>query len=170
MKKVSLLLALLVVLSIASAATKKGGLNPCLATCFLGSRVGVEMNEGTKIRTTEWIGLVGNFVFSPVGTLYMAIDPASGKTMNQIKREEGLGGPVITAPAPSEKGGPISFITSCCFGPRVALEANNGRNIRTMEWFTLIPLVNIIPVTYMCYEAYSGKTMSEIAASEGLDR
>ncbi len=170
MKKITVLLALLIFVSMASAITKKGGINPCLATCFLGPRVGVEMNEGTKIRNAEWIGLVGKVVFAPLGYLYLAIDPTSGKSMNQIKREEGLGGPIISAPVPSEKGGPTSFLTSCCLGPRVALEANSGRNIRTMEWVTLIPLVNIVPVVYMCYESYSGKTMSEIAAAEGLDK
>lgn len=167
MKKVCV--ALLVLFSMSFAASK-GGVAPCLATCFLGPRVGVEMNEGSKIRNAEWIGLIGNFVFSPVGTLYLAIDPTTGKSMNQVRAAENLGGVAVKAPAPKTKGGPMSFLTSCCLGPRVALEANDGRKIRTMEWLGLIPVINIIPALYLPYEAFAGKTMSEIVAAEGLDK
>jgi hypothetical protein len=166
MKKIFIVLTV-VFISVVSAA-QKGGLGPCLATCCIGPRVGLEMNEGTKIRNTEWMGLVGNLVLSPVGSLYVAIDPTNGKTMNQIKQEESLGGPTIQAKGNKAKGGPVSFLTSCCFGPRVALEGNNGRNIRTIEWIGLI--VPVIPALYMDYEAFSGKTMSAVAAEEGLDK
>ena len=159
----------IVVLSAMSFAAK-GGCAPCLATCFLGPRVGVEMNEGSKIRNAEFIGLVGNIVFPQVGSIYMAIDPTTGKTMNQVRSAEALGGVAVNATAPKAKGGPLSFLTSCCFGPRVALEANDGRQIRTLEWLRFIPVVNIYPALYLPYEAFAGKTMSEIVAEEGLDK
>ncbi|MDI6841123.1 MAG: hypothetical protein QMD71_09830 [bacterium] len=34
---------------------KKGGINPFLASLLIGPRVGLEMNEGKTIETTEWI-------------------------------------------------------------------------------------------------------------------
>ncbi len=43
-------------LSLASAdATKKGGIMPACASCLLGPRIGLELNEGTPIRTEEWV-------------------------------------------------------------------------------------------------------------------
>lgn len=36
---------------------KKGGIVPCLATCLIGSRVGLEMNEGKDIYQNAWIAL-----------------------------------------------------------------------------------------------------------------
>ncbi|MFA4838233.1 MAG: hypothetical protein WC703_01990 [Candidatus Neomarinimicrobiota bacterium] len=37
------------------AQTEKGGVKPCLATCLVGPRVGLEMNEGKKIETIEMV-------------------------------------------------------------------------------------------------------------------
>jgi len=43
-------------LSLALADTaKKGGPMPAVASCLLGPRIGLEMNEGSSIRTEEWI-------------------------------------------------------------------------------------------------------------------
>ncbi|MEK7275060.1 MAG: hypothetical protein AAB296_02820 [Candidatus Desantisbacteria bacterium] len=43
-------------LSLASAdAAKKGGMTPAFASCCLGPRIGLELNEGTPIRTEEWV-------------------------------------------------------------------------------------------------------------------
>ncbi|MFH1897682.1 MAG: hypothetical protein ABH886_05515 [Candidatus Desantisbacteria bacterium] len=43
-------------LSLASAAAdKKGGTVPAIASCLLGPRIGLEMNEGSSIRTEEWV-------------------------------------------------------------------------------------------------------------------
>jgi hypothetical protein len=73
-----------------------------------------------------------------------------------------------TSFAEGSKGGVGPCLASCCIGPRVGLEMNDGRKIRTLEWLTLVPVVNIVTILMQCYEAYQGKTMSEIAAAEKL--
>lgn len=168
MKKVFIVFALISAVSFAAPA--KGGVGPCLATCCFGPRAGVQMNEGTKIRNMEWMALVANAVASPLGTAMLLWDPITGESMNSIKQDENLGGPQILAKAPENKGGINSCLIGYCFGPRVALEANDGRKIRTLEWIALVPVVNIVPTVIMLNEAYTGKTMSEIAAEEGLDK
>ncbi|MBI5417952.1 hypothetical protein HZA55_08420 [Candidatus Poribacteria bacterium] len=45
---------------------------------------------------------------------------------------------------------------------------NDGKKIRTVEWLSLVPIVNMFSVLYQAYEAYQGKTMSEVAAEEKL--
>jgi len=40
----------------------EGGAGPCLASACIGPRVGLEMNEGKKIQTSEWIGLGGKLI------------------------------------------------------------------------------------------------------------
>lgn len=61
MKKLLGMIVLLFVIqvacfSLASAATaKKGGMMPAAASCLLGPRIGLEMNEGSSIRTEEWV-------------------------------------------------------------------------------------------------------------------
>ncbi|MDI6782115.1 MAG: hypothetical protein QME49_08450 [bacterium] len=61
MKKMLGMIVLLLVVqmacfSLASAdAAKKGGMTPAFASCLLGPRIGLELNEGTPIRTEEWI-------------------------------------------------------------------------------------------------------------------
>ncbi|MFH1860192.1 MAG: hypothetical protein ABH870_04150 [bacterium] len=53
---VLLLVVQVVCFSIASADTaKKGGMTPAFASCLLGPRIGLEMNEGTPIRMEEWV-------------------------------------------------------------------------------------------------------------------
>ncbi len=112
------------------AQTEKGGVMPALASCFLGPRVGLEMNEGKPIDTFEIIG----FFISPVRAIPGF--KASGIT-----------------------GGLIG----CCLGPRVGGQINE-RKIRTNEYLQLCCIGRIM----ISYEAYSGKTMTEIEQKEGL--
>ncbi len=73
---------------------------------------------------------------------------------------------LITTSFAADKGGFLPAIATCCLGSRVGLEMNEGRKIRLMEWLQLV--ISPIPQIWMAIEAYDGKTMSEIAASEGL--
>ena len=66
-----------------------------------------------------------------------------------------------------QKGGCTPFIAACCLSPRIGYELNDGRQVRNIEWLSLI--VPVIPKLYMMHEAWSGQTMSEIAARERLD-
>tara|TARA_B100002003_G_scaffold229836_1_gene239497 strand:+ start:852 stop:1265 length:414 start_codon:yes stop_codon:yes gene_type:complete len=43
----------------------KGGVVPAAVSCMVGPRVGLEMNEGIPVETTEWLGLV----FFPIRAL-----------------------------------------------------------------------------------------------------
>jgi hypothetical protein len=164
MKK--LLVLVMTVCAVSFAA--KGGVEPLLATCCLGSRVGLEMNEGRKIRTMEWLRLVP-FVSSLV-MIYEPCQAYTGKTMSQVAATEGLGGVNVKARKPAKAGGGKAFLTACCLGPRVGYESNEGRKIREKEWMVYIPVYGIVPLVVMLNEAYVGKTMSQITAAEGLDR
>jgi len=166
-KLTSIIIIASILLSIGFSATK-GGVGPCLASCCIGPRVGLEMNEGTKIRQMEWIAFIGGMIFSPI-RLVNTIDPVTGKTMDEIRVKENLGGNPINATPPKQKGGIMPFLGACCLGPRVGLEMNDGRKVRTMELLTLVPVVQIVPIVLIAAEAYQGKTMSEIAAKERLD-
>ena len=163
MKKFLLGLCLLAMMS--STLLAKGGVMPFLASCCIGPRVGLEMNEGSQVRNMEWIAVAVN-IFTGAGGIINGIEPAMGKTMNEARAQEGLGGRAVRAAAPKEKGGVLPFLAGCCLGPRVGLELNDGRDIRFIEWLSIIPLVRLVPAI----EAASGKTMSEIAVAEGLDR
>jgi hypothetical protein len=167
-KLLGVILVAMTVLSTAFSATK-GGINPLLATCCIGPRVGLEMNEGTKIRDIEWIGFIGGLVFSPLRLAY-TIDPVTGKTMDEVRAKENLGGNPIYAKEPKQKGGFVPFLGACCLGPRVGLELNDGRKVRNMEYLALVPVVQVVPMVLMAVEAYQGKTMAQVAAAEGLDR
>ena len=124
----------------------KGGLSPLLATFCIGPRVGLEMNEGKKIQTDEWIAfggsLVGPSIHSSVAALtraYMAYK--TGGKMN------GMSG----------------FAASFCIGPRVGAELHK-REIRDNEWLTFC----FVGTCLIGAEAYRGKTMTEIEVAEGL--
>ncbi len=136
----------------------RGGIGPALASCMIGPRVGLEMNEGNDtIYLSEWIALGGSFIggsltgpFTPLGSAiatgtraYMAYD-MGGKT-------NGLEG----------------ALASYCLGSRVGYELHY-RKIRTLEWLQLVPCVCIYPMIAIPLEAYHGKTMTEIEIEEGL--
>jgi len=141
-----------------TASLNAGGIGPALASCLIGPRVGLEMNEGNdEIHLGEWIALGESIVGSsatgplrPVGNLivtgsraYMAYE-MGGKT-NSLE----------------------GALASYCIGPRIGNEINY-RKIRNKEWLLLIPCINIYPLISIPLEAYRGKTMTEIEIEEGL--
>lgn len=66
-------------------------------------------------------------------------------------------------------GGVWPFLASCCIGPRVGLEMNEGVAVRDYEQFSWLPIVGWFGYRfYMAWEAYDGKTFSEIAKQENL--
>src|SRR5690349_15721492 len=57
-------------------------------------------------------------------------------------------------------GGVWPFLASCCIGPRVGLEMNEGVAVREVEQFSWLPVVGWFGYRfYMAWEAYDGKTM-----------
>ena len=66
------------------------------------------------------------------------------------------------------RSGLKSFFYSLCLGPRIGLEYNEGRKIRSSEAMCWIPLVGQILHFINAVDAGQGKTMSEIVAKEGL--
>lgn len=119
---------------------KKGGVGPFLASCCLGPRVGLELNENQQVRTVEWVRLV----FSPVGLVW------SGS--------EGW-----------KAAGPGGCLANVCIGPRVGNELKE-RKIRTKEWLLLVPVVNWVSRAMISIEALNGKTMTEIEEEEKLKK
>ena len=142
-------LVLLFVLSVfccmvaVSSVQAKGGAGPCLASCCIGPRIGLEMNEGDSVEILEVLRLapyVGGLI-----NLYVAYDYGY------------------------KAAGANGFLASCCLGPRIGKELD-GRKIRTIEWLRLIPVINLYAVISVGMEAYGGKTMAEVAEEENLSR
>lgn len=66
-------------------------------------------------------------------------------------------------------GGPWPFLASCCIGPRVGLQMNEGVGVRDVEQFSWLPVVGWFGYRfYMAWEAGQGKTFSAISAEERL--
>ncbi len=92
-----------------------GGIKPCIASCCIGPRVGLEMNEGMPVQTEEWIYVGSQFLASvhyiipTAGQLYMAY--MLGYTTNGVE----------------------GALASYFLGPRVGQEYGE-RKIRTKEW------------------------------------
>jgi len=136
----------------------RGGIGPALASCMIGPRVGLEMNEGNdKIYLSEWIALGGSMIG---GSLSKPFTP--------------LGGPIITATRAymaydmgGKTNGLEGTLASYCLGPRVGNELYY-RKIRTLEWLQLVHCVCIYPMIAIPLEAYHAKTMTEIEIDEGL--
>ena len=121
----------------------KGGAGPCLASCCLGPRIGLEMNEGVKIELVEFLQLV----------------PAvNGAIRLWIAYDYGY-----------KNAGMSGCLASYCIGPRVGKEFNE-RKIRTMEYLRLIPIINLYPYIVTGMEAMGGRTMTEIEEEENLAR
>ena len=135
---------------------EKGGFVPCLATCMIGPRVGLEMNEGKDINQSEWIMLGGQVV-------------GGGMTGSMVS----LGSAIITGTRAymaydmGNKNGFEGVLASYCLGPRVGNELDY-RKIRMKEWLSLVPCVCIYPMITIPLEAYKGKTMTDIEIAEGL--
>ena len=124
-------------------AKTMGGPVPCLATCCVGPRIGLEMNEGQPVTVMELLPLVP--YVGGVFRLYLSYDYGF------------------------KAGGAKGFLASCCIGPRVGKEIGE-RKIRTKEKLLLIPVFNIIPATMIAMDAYCGKTMTEVEQEENLRR
>jgi len=93
------------------AATQHvGGAGPFFASCCIGPRVGLEMNEGKEIKGTEWFRSLGSFIpyVGGIISLVAIVMQGSNNGFNGVMAE-------------------------CCIGPRVGEELND-RRIRSMEW------------------------------------
>jgi len=129
-----------------AAAKGKGGAGPFMASCCIGPRVGLEMNEDKPIQGVEWIRALGGFI------PYVGFLVTFGAAIYQ-GTESGFNG----------------VMASCCIGPRVG-EQLKDRKIRSREWATLIPIIGLIPGIMIAAEAAKGRTMQEIEAEEKLKR
>jgi len=153
MKK-SVICAIVIMTLFASsfAYAGEGGFAPCLASCLIGPRVGLEMNEGKQIETSEWIMLGGQVIgAAPVIGQIAAVGTRAYNAYVMGAQKNGFEG----------------ALASFFLGSRVGNELDT-RKIRTKEWLQLIPCVCIYPLITIPLEAYNGKTMSEIEAKEGL--
>jgi len=120
---------------------EKGGVMPCLASCLIGPRVGLEMNEGKKIEMIEWAYAFGGYV------------PIIGTCVR----------PVTSYMIGGKENGVTGFFASCCIGPRVGAELDQ-RKIRMKEWLQFCCIGRIL----ISLEAYQGQTMTAIEKKEGL--
>ncbi len=159
----------------AKVERQPGGFEPCLSSCCIGPRVGLEMNEGVDIHRSEWIAFGGQLVSSALGssTTY-DVDPTTGEIQLTANPLEPVGSAIATgtrAYMAYDRGGKANgfygFLASYFIGPRVGAELHE-RKIRSKEWLLLIPCVNLYPAIAIPLEAYEGKTMSEIEVAEGL--
>ena len=69
----------------------------------------------------------------------------------------------------SKRGGFRPCVYSFCLGPRIGLEYNEGRKLRSSESICWIPFFGWALHILNAYDAYKGKGMSEVVAEEGLD-
>ena len=67
------------------------------------------------------------------------------------------------------RSGLKSFFYSLCLGPRIGLEYNEGRKVRTSEALCWIPIFGWVLHFINAVDAGKGKTMSEVVSKEGLD-
>jgi len=156
-----------------------GGIVPCLLTCYIGPRTGLEYNEGRKVSQIEWIELiatlvpfVGFLIRMGIRLVTGALPAMGGKTMTEwVGENPGLDTrPIPPPPGPSAtRGGASACFIACCLSPRNAYERNESRRTRSKEVFLFIPLINIVFIILIGLEAFNGKTMTQIAQEEGLD-
>lgn len=78
-------------------------------------------------------------------------------------------GKVVVTQYWQNRGGFRAFFTALLFGPRIALERNEGRTVRWFEYVRGVPYLGWVTVPYMCYEALSGFKMQEVANLTGVD-
>lgn len=128
------------------AKTRKGGAGPFFASCCIGPRVGLELNEGTPIKGTEWARAFGQFVPYLGGVIVLVAVVMQGS-----------------------KTGFDGVLAECCIGPRVG-EQLDDRKIRSIEWVRAIPVIGIIPHIMIASDAARGRTMLEIEQKENLKR
>ena len=138
------------------SARQGGGFGPCAASCLLGPRVGLELNEGQDIHTSEWVAFAGSMLGSG-----LSADPGLGSAIF-------LGTRAYMAYDRGYKANGMSgCITSFFLGPRIGNELDT-RRIRDKEWLLLIPCVNLYPAISIPLEAFDGQTMTMIEKREGL--
>lgn len=68
-----------------------------------------------------------------------------------------------------QPGGVRPFLLALLAGPRVALEWNDGRGVRTIELLRSLPYLGNLVGLYLCTEALSGYRMTAVAAETGID-
>ena len=135
---------LCVPLSALADTPAKGGAGPFFASCCIGPRVGLEMNEGKEIKGAEWVRAFAGFVPYIGGIIWLVVVVMQGSNT-------GFNG----------------VMAECCIGPRVGMELKE-RRIRSIEWASAIPLIGIIPRIMISSDAARGSTMSEIEVKENL--
>ena len=140
------LLQLCVPLNALADTQAKGGAGPFFASCCIGPRVGLELNEGKEIKGTEWVRTFGTFVPYIGGIISLVAIVMQG---------------IVT--------GFNGVMAECCIGPRVGEELKE-RRIRSIEWVSAIPIIGLIPRVMIASDAARGRTMSEIEAQEKLKR
>ena len=121
----------------------------------------VTLFSGTFLHAEEKGGPVPCLVSFFVG-------PRVGLEMNEGKNIEmlelvGVVIPIVRALPGFQSAGAAGGIIGCCLGPRVGSQYKQ-RNVRTMEWLQLCCVGRIM----IPFEAFQGKTMTEIEAKEGL--
>ena len=128
----------------------KGGAGPFLASCCLGPRIGLEMNEDVDIELLE---------FSPL----LQFIPFVGNAASTVARV------YISYDYGYTNAGGKGFLASFCLGPRIGKQLNE-RKIRTKEYLMVIPIIQLYPWITTGLEAFGGRTMTEIAEEENLNR
>ena len=123
-----------------SQPSERGGLSPFLQSCIFGPRIGLEANEGKPVQLLE---IVNAFVLPGIPLIY----PIKAFIRNGIK------------------GG----FYGCCIGPRVGMQAD-VRKARDIELLSAIPVLGLYPRFTIAWEAYKGRTMSEIEREENLKK
>lgn len=121
-------------------AAERGGWSAFLQSCIFGPRIGLEANEGKPVQILE---IVNAFVLPGFPIIY----PVKALMKNGIK------------------GG----FYGCCIGPRVGMQANI-RKVRDIELLSAIPVLGLYPRFTIAWEAYKGRTMSEIEKEEDLKK
>ncbi len=73
------------------------------------------------------------------------------------------------AQADFEPGGITPALLAFLAGPRIALEWNDGRGVRTIELLRSVPYLGNLVGLYLCVEALSGYRMTAVAGETGID-
>lgn len=68
-----------------------------------------------------------------------------------------------------QPGGLRPFLLGLLAGPRIALEWNDGRGVRTIEVLRSVPYLGNLVGLFLCVEALSGYRMTTVAAETGID-
>lgn len=66
-------------------------------------------------------------------------------------------------------GGITPALLALLAGPRIALEWNDGRSVRTIELLRSVPYLGNLVGLYLCVEALSGYRMTAVASETGID-